>query len=152
MAHFGLMNMIGINLMFAGHATATEVLQADRSVFLRERAGGYYQTLPYLLSKTLFEFPSMLLQSLVVLLGTYWSVGLRGNFAVLVLECTALSMTSSSLMYCLSALASNRAEAMGLVTMPQLLQFGFSGLLLPIKEIPTFLQWIKWLCPLYYGM
>jgi len=152
LAHFAVLSMIAINVMFASHAWATEVLQSERAMFLRERAGGYYQVLPYIFAKTLFEVPLIFLQVLTMLAGAYWLVGLRGNFLALALEMEALAVTSSSLMYCLSAAASSRAQAAGLATVPQILQFGFSGVLLPISEIPAFLQWIKWLCPLYYGL
>lgn len=152
LVHFAVLSMISINVMFASHAWATEVLQSERALFLRERAGGYYQVLPYILAKTLLEVPLIYMQVLVMLMGAYWLVGLRGNFFAITLEMEALALTSASVMYCLSAFASSRAEASALAIMPQILQFGFSGVLLPVSEIPVFLQWIKWLCPLYYGL
>uniref|UniRef100_A0A7S1LJC4 ABC-2 type transporter transmembrane domain-containing protein n=1 Tax=Alexandrium catenella TaxID=2925 RepID=A0A7S1LJC4_ALECA len=150
--HLAVLSMIAINVMFAAHAWASEVLQGERAVFLRERAGGYYKVFPYILAKTTAEVPLIYSQVLSMLMGAYWLVGLRGNFFFLSLEMLALALTSSSVMYCATALASTRAQAGAFAMLPQILQFAFSGVLLPIQDIPVFLQWIKWLCPLYYGL
>merc|ERR1719382_128270 len=56
------------------------------------------------------------------------------------------------MMYCLSAAASSREQATALSVLPQVTQFMFSGILLPTKLIPVSLRWLKWICPMYYGM
>merc|ERR1712093_602333 len=62
------------------------------------------------------------------------------------------ALASSSMMYVLSALASTREKAHALAIMPQMAQFMFSGILLPTNLIPMSLQWVKYVCPLYYGL
>jgi len=150
--HFAVLSLIAVNTMIGSLSWAIEVFQGERSSFLRESSGGYYQVFPFFLSKTLLEVPLVGISCLITLAGTYWLVGLRGNFVLLVLELLLLALTSSSTMFCLSALASTREQAHTLALMPQIGQFIFSGILVPTQLIPLSLQWLKYICPLYYGL
>jgi ABC-type multidrug transport system ATPase subunit len=150
--HFAVMGLLCVNTMLASMSWAIEVFQGERSCFLRESSGGYYQVIPFFLSKTLFEVPLVGINCFITLLGMYWLVGLRGNFFLLALELLVLALASSSMYFCVSAMASTREKAHALALMPQISQFIFSGILVPTTFIPLSLQWLKYICPLYYGL
>merc|ERR1711879_1077080 len=86
-----------------------------------------------------------------MLLGTYWFVGLQGNFFAILLEFEILSLTSSSTMYIFSAGCSTPDRAATFATLPVMAQFAFSGVLVPVSVVPSFFRWLKWICPMYYG-
>lgn len=144
--------MISITMMLTSVSLAVGVFQAERSCFLRERAGGYYTVMPFFLSKSLYEVATMGLFSAAAVLPPYYMVGLRGNVAVLVLETLLLSTCSSSIMYAVSAAVSTKELAYQLAVIPQTLMFMCSGVVIPISLIPSSLRWVKWICPLYYGI
>lgn len=150
--HITVLSIVACNTMMVSISVAITVLHLERHVFLRERAGGYYTTLPYFLVKTFMEVPFTLIGSMITLLSMYWLVGLHGNLIVLVLENTLMSMASSSMTYCFSALADNIEQAQAYSLVPQILQLIFSGLLVPNTLIPGSLAWLKWCTPLYYGV
>jgi len=151
-AHIKFLSMVCFCVIFGAVPYAIETLQSERSVFLRERAGGYYEVIPYFFSKMIFEIPQVFLTSMAILVGTYWLVGLQGNFFWLLLELMVLAITASSMNYIFSAGCSTPDKANGYAGLPMTLQFAFSGVLIPVQSIPAALRWLKWLCPLYYGV
>lgn len=150
--HWGALSIVAINAMMGSITWAITVFQNERSCFLRESSSGYYNNFSYFLSKTLFEFPVMFLSIVVSILSVYWLMGLRANPLVLICEVLLLSVASSSIVFCLSAQASTSEQAYALAPIAQIPQFAFAGILLPNEMVPLSLRWLKWLCPLYYGM
>ncbi|CAJ1432089.1 unnamed protein product [Effrenium voratum] len=165
--HWGALSIVAINAMMGSITWAITVFQNERSCdladgFLREASSGYYNTFSYFLSKSVFEFPvAQLLWAeskvigmtvVVSILTVYWLMGLNANPLVLMLEVLMLSVASSSIVFCLSAQASTAEQAYALAPIAQIPQFAFAGILLPNEMVPLSLRWLKWLCPLYYGM
>lgn len=150
--HIAIVSMVALNMMFMSLGIAMDIVHKERAVLLRERAGGFYGIVPFFMSKCVFEVSMMAISTVVMVLGTYWMVSLRANFFVLVLEILLMAFASSSLMYVLSSAAKTREVAQTLSLVPQVLQFAFSGLLVPAQMVPPSLQWLKWGCPLFYGM
>eukprot|EP00425_Heterocapsa_triquetra_P015489 CAMPEP_0195152998 /NCGR_PEP_ID=MMETSP0448-20130528/182927_1 /TAXON_ID=66468 /ORGANISM="Heterocapsa triquestra, Strain CCMP 448" /LENGTH=715 /DNA_ID=CAMNT_0040191763 /DNA_START=73 /DNA_END=2221 /DNA_ORIENTATION=+ len=151
-AHLAVLSMVGISVMLSSQAAVIQLMQRDRACFLRERAGGYYSALPYFLMKQLTEVICAMLNSLIVLVGLYWLVGLQANFCVLFMELTLMSLSSASILLMVAAGASSMETVAAVSIIPQVMQFAFSGLLLPVSLIPTSIQWVKWICPLYHGL
>lgn len=151
-AHFAVTSLISMNMMIVSLGMAVDILHRDRPVLLREVGGGYYGVVPYFISKTIFEVFMSSIGCLVTLAGTFWLVGFRGNFFVLFCEILLMATSTASLMYSLSAGASSREAAAAMTLLPQVLQFAFSGILMPIELIPASLRWLKYFCPLYYGL
>merc|ERR1719158_788438 len=125
---------------------AIEVFQKERSLFLRESSAGFYGVGHYMLSKFVYEVFWIGFGCVLNLCGAYWLAGLRGNFAILAFDSLIISMGSSSLMFILSALSKNREMATNLSIMPMVLQFVFSGVIIPQSMIPESLRWVRWLC------
>mmetsp|Transcript_47323 Transcript_47323/g.112480 ORF Transcript_47323/g.112480 Transcript_47323/m.112480 type:complete len:689 (+) Transcript_47323:19-2085(+) len=150
--HWGALSIVAINAMMGSITWAITVFQNERSCFLREASSGYYNTFSYFLSKSVFEFPVIGMTVVVSILTVYWLMGLNANPLVLMLEVLMLSVASSSIVFCLSAQASTAEQAYALAPIAQIPQFAFAGILLPNEMVPLSLRWLKWLCPLYYGM
>jgi len=150
--HWGALGIVSINTMMMSITWAITVFQAERTSFTREAAGGYYSAFAYFVSKTLFELPVMGGSYIVIIAAVYGLMDLRANPAFLVLEVLLLSTASSSIVFCLSAWASTPEQAYAMSPIAQIPQFAFAGILLPNEMIPISLRWIKWICPLYYGM
>jgi len=150
--HWGALSIITINVMMASITWAITVFQNERSCFLREASGGYYTRFAYFTSKTIFEFPVVGFTNVVSILTVKWLMGLRANPVILILELMLLSSASSSMVFCLSAQANTSEQAYSLVPIVQIPQFAFAGILLPNEMVPLSLRWLKFLCPLYYGM
>jgi len=150
--HWGALSIVAINTFMFSLTWAISVFQSERSCFLRECSGGYYTPLHYFLSKTTFEFPVIGCASIITVLCVYWLMRLQGNFFMLIWEVILLNVASSSMVFCLSALASTPEKAYALAPIVQIPQFAFAGILLPNQMIPSFFRWVKWICPLYYGM
>eukprot|EP00930_Biecheleria_cincta_P046880 TRINITY_DN32408_c0_g1_i1.p1 TRINITY_DN32408_c0_g1~~TRINITY_DN32408_c0_g1_i1.p1 ORF type:complete len:717 (+),score=113.06 TRINITY_DN32408_c0_g1_i1:63-2213(+) len=150
--HWGALGIVSINTMLMSITWAITVFQAERTSFMREAAGGYYSAFAYFVSKTLFELPVMGGSYIVIVAAVYGLMGLKANPAFLVFEVLLLSTASSSIVFCLSAWAATPEQAYALSPIAQIPQFAFAGILLPNEMIPYSLRWIKWICPLYYGM
>lgn len=150
--HWGALSILAINAMMVSIGWAVTVFQRERPVFLREASGGYYNSFTYFISKTIFELPLLGMVYIVSIAAVYFLMGLQANPASLVLEVLLLSTASSSMVFCISALASNAEQAFALAPIVQIPQFAFAGILLPNEMVPISLRWIKWICPLFYGM
>lgn len=150
--HWGALGIVSINTMMMSITWAITVFQNERACFMREASGGYYNALTYFVSKTIFELPVMGGSYVVIVAAVYQLMGLRANPAFLVLEVLLLSTASSSIVFCLSAWAATPEQAYAMSPIAQIPQFAFAGILLPNEMIPHTLRWIKWICPLYYGM
>ncbi|CAK9041564.1 unnamed protein product [Durusdinium trenchii] len=150
--HWGALSIVAINTMMGSITWAITVFQNERSCFLREASSGYYTNFSYFLSKTLFEFPVMAISVVVSILSVYWLMNLNANPLALMAEVLLLSVASSSIVFCLSAQASTPEQAYALAPIAQIPQFAFAGILIPNEMVPLSLRWLKWLCPLYYGM
>uniref|UniRef100_A0A7S1LJ00 ABC transporter domain-containing protein n=1 Tax=Alexandrium catenella TaxID=2925 RepID=A0A7S1LJ00_ALECA len=150
--HFAALSLISMTAVIDSMTLPVMVFHGERSTFLRECAGGYYNVASYYLSKTVYEAMIILVECIVLVLGTYWLVGFRSNPVELVLGMWLMAETSASLMWSMATVATNREQATALSMGPWILQFAFSGLLLPIKQIPAWVRWLRWVCPLYYGL
>lgn len=141
-----------VNVVFTTLAYSITVFHVERPVFLRETAGGYYGVLPFFLAKCLFEVLIISVHCIICVLAGYWLIGWHANPFLLIAETILMAMASGSLSFVLSAIAAQKdaAAALGPVcTIPQLI---FSGVLIPIQYIPSTLRWLRWICPLYYGI
>jgi len=150
--HLSIVSLVAVNIMFMSLSIAMEIVHKERAVLLRERSSGFYGVVPFFISKCFLEVFIMGLGTMVTLLGTYFLVQFRANFFMYLWEIMLMAFASSSIMYALSAAARSREQAQTLSLLPQVLQFAFSGLIVPPDMVPASLQWMKWACPLFYGM
>jgi len=98
------------------------------------------------------ELPLSLLTSIETWLIAYFIMGLKGNFVMLVLSSWGLGLAGAStalLIGCNIGNAKAVQEVAPLMFVPQIL---FSGIFITIKLIPSWLQWLQYVCALKYAI
>lgn len=151
-AHFGILFFVSIGALFGLAQPLLLNFPVERPIFLREHATGTYGAVPYFLSAMFVEIPVGILQMALVYVCTYWTVGLHGNFAWLVLATAMVGFVAASTALVIGALVSNvesGIQAAPLTFVPQIL---FAGFFIPIALIPEWLRWAQYLCSLKYGI
>jgi len=148
--HFGGVVMVAVMVMFGtAQALATE-FPLQRPTFLREYVADTYSAAAYFLGKTPVEAASLLLQTALTLVITYWIMELRGNFGYLLLAWWALGLSCSAttlIVGCAVADVREIVEFISPLFVPQIL---FVGFFIRVNDIPVFLRWAQWLCSLKY--
>jgi len=123
-----------------------------RPVFLREYAANMYSVVAYFLSKTVVELVVAIVQTTIVVLITYYVMNLRANFFLLVLYLWLLGVSAASTALYIGCSVSTATKAIQLapaIFVPQIL---FSGLFLKSDQLPVYLRWLQYLCPLKYSI
>lgn len=124
----------------------------ERPMFLREYSTGTYTAMAYFFSKMIIELPLTFLQVVLQFVIVYFLMDLQGSFIFLVLANWGLGVVSSSvavILGCSVADVKKVTELSPLLFVPQLL---FAGFFIRLTQVPIFLRWAQWLCPLKYSM
>ncbi|KAK2079440.1 hypothetical protein QBZ16_003132 [Prototheca wickerhamii] len=135
--------------------TTVDLLILERAVVVREVRGGYYRAAAYLLSKLTLD--GVFLRALPALLYYccfYYMAGFRGGaayqatyaFCLLTFSCTigALSMA-------VTVVSNTAGEASFGMNFIILFSIMFTGFLVNVNSIPTWLRWIHYLSIFFYA-
>jgi ABC-type multidrug transport system permease subunit len=151
-SHTGGITMLGIFGMFLAAEPMLLTFSAERPVFIRERSSDMYGTLPYFLSKTAVEFPIVILQITWAALITYWSIGMQGNFFLLIIALSLVAGTSTSLALLVACMVKDSKQAMECAPALFVPQILFAGFFVKIELIPPAIRWLQYICALKWGM
>jgi len=124
----------------------------ERPAFLREYLTGTYDITPYLISKLCSEVPFAVIQTLVGVTMGFFMMELQGSFVEIWVAILLLGLSASSVAMAIGAVASDVRTAMQLIPLAFVPQFLFSGFLVQIEQIPSFIRWAQWLCTLKYSL
>lgn len=91
-------------------------------------------------------------QSTVSMLCCYWLIGLNANFFLIVSITALLGMVAASLSLTIGAMVSSPQEAMQFTPILFIPQFLFSGVFIPLADIPEWIRWPQYLCFMKYGL
>ena len=83
---------------------------------------------------------------------SYWTIGFSGNFFTLTLIGTLLGMVAASQSLVVGASVDSVQSAMQMTPILFLPQILFSGVFVPISDIPVYLRWIQYICSLKYAI
>ncbi|XP_045200785.2 broad substrate specificity ATP-binding cassette transporter ABCG2-like [Mercenaria mercenaria] len=157
----GLQNRVGafffiiMNMVFA-NLSAVELFINNRAIFIHENLSGFYRTSAYFLSTVLCDvIPMRLAPTLVFSAIVYFMIGLRSEFErflVFFLGLFMVTFAASTVAFCISALVRIFAIANLLVALVFVLMMLFSGLLVNLDSIPSFLRWLKYLSIFRYSL
>jgi ABC-type multidrug transport system ATPase subunit/ABC-type multidrug transport system permease subunit len=143
-----------LNISWVPALTAAFVFPAERPLFNRERAGGFYNVLPYYLATTLTDLPLQILMVILNCTITYWMLGLHQSF-IRFLIFTAIVflclMVTQSIALWLSALSPTADVANLLAGLVLLLFMAFGGFLLSAKNVPPYFYPIQYTSPYRYA-
>lgn len=126
----------------------------DREQFFDEYNHGCYEVWAFLMAKLVVELVQGLIQAAVASLASRYILGLPGFLPVpaylLTIAILGLVFTSTSL--CLAE--KTRRQKLGgllalIVFLPQLL---FTGVFFHVSQIPDWLRWIQYVCPLKHAV
>ncbi|KAF4671642.1 hypothetical protein FOL47_001379 [Perkinsus chesapeaki] len=151
-SYFGAVVALNIMAMMGSAQTTVLAFPAQRGIFLREYAANMYSAVPYVISKTIVELPLAFMDSLFLMIITYWLMNLQGNFMLWVLTLWLINLCAASLAQVLGAACNSAAQAiqvLPLLTVPQIL---FGGIFTPVDNIPVWLRWLQYVCFLKYGV
>ena len=142
-------------LMMSMFGTAMPTLLSfpeERPVFLREYSTNHYGVVSYFMSRLAMEALVTFLQILILLLISFFMVGLQsGFFHFLAIE-YGLAMSSTAVAVLLGCAVEDpkmATEFLPLLFVPQLL---FAGFFVRTDLIPAWLRWAQYLCSLTYGV
>ena len=151
-SHFGAIVNIYITGLFGAAQPPLLTFPLERVVFMREYSTGSYGALPYLLSKLLVEIPLNGVQALLVLVISYFLMGLVGNFFFHVCSLWLIQLACASYAYLIGALVPDAKAAQEIapaILVPQLL---FAGFFISINQVPEVLQWVQYVCALKFAI
>ncbi|XP_078055473.1 broad substrate specificity ATP-binding cassette transporter ABCG2c [Mustelus asterias] len=156
-----LQNRIGaffflvINQVF-GNLSAVELFIQEKTLFLHEKASGYYRTSAYFLSKILADMiPNRIMPILTFAAISYFMMGLKPDAASFFLFCLTLSLTSLSavsLAFLVSASVNTFAVANALIAIPYVFMMVFGGFLVNLNRMLQWLSWLQWTSIFRYGL
>lgn len=141
-----------LNAMMGQSTAALMLLSQERPLFLREYTTNTYCVSAFVLVKLLNELFDTVLSLGIQCVMIYFLVELRIGFFTFfgIAILTSLSATSVASLLGSSVTDPQFATAMfPLVILPQ---FYFSGVLVPLSFIPSWLRWMQYICSLYYAM
>eukprot|EP00924_Labyrinthula_sp_SR-Ha-C_P013400 maker-scaffold_5-snap-gene-1.57-mRNA-1 protein AED:0.26 eAED:0.26 QI:181/1/1/1/1/1/2/123/652 len=123
----------------------------ERGIMLREYQTGTYGSAAYLFSKVVVDTPKLFIEVLIGMCVTYPMMGMEGNFVLIVLLGTLTGICSAGLGQVIGGAVSNAKAAQEyspVLLFPQML---FSGLFIPIGNIPEWLQWMQYISIIKYA-
>jgi len=149
---FGALLLALMSNIFSTVLPSLIVFPEERPVFLREYSTNHYGVAAYFASRLTMELFISGLQVSASATITYFLVGFTANFGVFWSGLYLMACASTALGVLVGSAVGNASTALEFlpaVFMPQIL---FSGFFVPPELMPDWLSWIRWICPLTYGV
>lgn len=151
-SHFGALVMVLLSAMFGTAQPALFAIPEQRPVFLREYSTNHYGVAAYFMSRFTIEAGITFLQTVVAQVLNFFLIGFQSNFFLLLAITYVLSMASTALAVLLGCSiddAKLAQEFLPLLFVPQML---FAGFFVAIQLLPSWMQWVQYICSLTYGV
>jgi hypothetical protein len=142
-------------LMLSMFGTAQPALLAfpeERPVFLREYSTNHYSVLSYFMSRLTMEAAVTAVQVLVLVLISFYLIGLQAGFGIFYLTVYMLAMASTASAVFLGCAVEDSKlgqEMLPILFVPQML---FAGFFVTPDLIPVWLRWAQYLCAMTYAV
>ncbi|XP_072351365.1 broad substrate specificity ATP-binding cassette transporter ABCG2 isoform X1 [Scyliorhinus torazame] len=151
----GAMFFLTTNQCFSS-MSVIELFISERNVFMHEYISGYYRISSYFLAKLVVDLiPMRAIPSIVLTLPTYFLIGLKlepVSFFIAMLTLIQVSVTAASMGLAVATGQSILTIANLSITVLFVLMIIFSGLLVNLPSVVTWLGWLKYLSIPRYGM
>lgn len=129
--------------------SSLELFIAERSIYVREVANGYYTPSAYFFSKILFDLlPLRIIPPIILGSIAYWMIGLHPtiiNFAWFLLMMILFNVISGGICLAIGAVAPTVASGNVFASLLILAMMLFGGFLLNRGAIPSYLSWLRYL-------
>lgn len=149
---FGALLMALLANVFSTALPSLVSFPEERPVFLREYSTNHYSVATYFLSRLVIELLITAAQVTVSSVITYFLVGFNAHYGIFWAGIYLMACASTALGVLIGSSVKNPSvavEFLPLVFMPQIL---FSGFFVPANLMPDWLAWIRFICPLTYGV
>ncbi|XP_051475466.1 broad substrate specificity ATP-binding cassette transporter ABCG2 [Apus apus] len=157
----GLQNRVGAlfflttNQCFSS-ISAIELFVVEKKIFLHEYISGYYRTSVYFISKLMADLiPMRTMPSIIFTCIIYFMLGLKPTgeaFFTMMFTLMMVSYTATSMALAIAAGQSVVSVANLLMTITFVFMIIFSGLLVNLTSIMSWLSWLKYFSIPRYGM
>ncbi|NXX75296.1 ABCG2 protein, partial [Urocolius indicus] len=154
----GAMFFLTTNQCFSS-ISAIELFVVEKKIFIHEYISGYYRTSVYFISKLLADLlPMRTLPSIIFTCIIYFMLGkcglkpTAGAFFTMMLTLMMVSYTATSMALAIAAGQSVVAVANLLMTITFVFMIIFSGLLVNLTSVMSWLSWLKYFSIPRYGM
>ncbi|XP_009557822.1 broad substrate specificity ATP-binding cassette transporter ABCG2 isoform X2 [Cuculus canorus] len=151
----GAMFFLTTNQCFSS-ISAIELFVVEKKIFMHEYISGYYRTSAYFISKLMADLiPMRTLPSIIFTCIIYFMLGLKPTaqaFFTMMFTLMMVSYTATSMALAIAAGQSVVAVANLLMTIAFVFMIIFSGLLVNLTSIMSWLSWLKYFSIPQYGM
>lgn len=156
----GFQNRLGLFffiLALFGFSTLTSLgtFSAERLLFMRERANGYYSPVTYFAAKVLFDIvPLRLIPPLLLGAIIYPMTGLlpeAGHFLIFLLVLVLFNLASAGICLFVGIVCKEYGVANLIGSLVMLFSLLFAGFLLNHSTIPDAVLWLQWLSIFHYA-
>ncbi|XP_038625105.1 broad substrate specificity ATP-binding cassette transporter ABCG2 [Tachyglossus aculeatus] len=143
----GVMFFLSTNQCFSS-ISAIELFVVEKKLFLHEYISGYYRVSAYFFGKLLSDLlPMRMLPSIIFTCITYFMLGLKPTveaFFIMMFTLMMVAYTASSMALAIAADQTVVAVANLLVTISFVFMILFSGLLVNLTTIGSWISWLKY--------
>ncbi|NWT57376.1 ABCG2 protein, partial [Erythrocercus mccallii] len=154
----GAMFFLTTNQCFSS-VSAIELFVVEKKIFIHEYISGYYRTSAYFIAKLVADLipirtlPSIIFTCIVYfMLGKYGLKPTVGAFFIMMFTLMMVSYTATSMALAIATGQSVATIANLLVTVAFVFMIIFSGLLVNLTSIMSWLSWLKYFSIPRYGM
>ncbi|NXG70375.1 ABCG2 protein, partial [Baryphthengus martii] len=160
----GLQNRVGAMFFLTTNQcfssiSAIELFVVEKKIFIHEYISGYYRTSAYFISKLMADLiPIRTIPSIIFTCITYFMLGKYGlkptveAFFTMMFTLMMVSYTATSMALAIAAGQSVVAVANLLMTITFVFMIIFSGLLVNLTSVMSWLSWLKYFSIPRYGM
>lgn len=139
-------------LAMMGQATsALMVFANEKPLLLREYSANTYAIVPYVVSHVVTEILNMVLALFIQSIIVYFLIGFRMNFFIFFAISLLVSLNATAVAGVIGASVSDAALASAMFPLVIVPQFYFSGVLVAVSLIPSWLRWLQYVCALRYA-
>jgi hypothetical protein len=142
-AQLGAVVNVLMSVMMGQSQTALLTFSSDRPVFLREYATNHYTILPYFLSKLVAEVISSFAAVVVLVLITYYMIGIQMNIFIFFLISYTLALTTTAVCVLLGSACTDPKIATAFFPLVIVPQFYFSGVFIATELIPNWVRYVS---------
>jgi len=151
-AYRGCVLVMCCNAMFANVQATVLALPIQRKLFQREYSLNMYSSIAYLVGKVPMEYLLASVQTLVQLLISYFLCGLAGNLGIYFLVLLVVTICADSVALSISCITNSPVSAIQMLPIALFPQIIFSGLIVSIASMPSWISWIQYICFMPYAM
>ncbi|GAA5980169.1 hypothetical protein JCM11641_006936 [Rhodosporidiobolus odoratus] len=152
-SRIGSLFFLGCLLSFSALSALSHFARA-KSLFVRERARGYFHCLAWLVSTVVLDvLPLRIVPTILLGVIVYFMVGLAAtaaHFFKFLLILLLFAIASTLWNFLLAAAITDTGVAILISSILNLFQLAYAGFFLNLSRIPPVLRWLQWLAPLKY--